>query len=143
MKVREMSEAPQEQQDQKQSGSERLSANLRNPIRGWKGYLLKWAQYMRRKVIMRLLPTSVDGWVNRLDELHLAFFFIFGRFYELSRRLVCLRYVFRSQRPDHKISYSLPGRLLMLKLVFQGFMCLKDLVSCGIESAHQIRKEFS
>ena len=90
-----------------------------------------------------MLPTSIDSIVSVIDEFHLALFFIFGTYYEISRRIAGLRYVFRSERPNHKITYTLPGRLLMLKLLFQFLVVVKNSASCLFSSLKHLRREFT
>lgn len=125
------------------SVSVKLANNKNNPIRAWPGFLRKWWVYFKCNVIANQLPTSIDSIVSVVDEFHLALFFIFGRYYEISRRLTGLLYVFRSERPNHKITYTLPGRLLMFKLLFQFLVVLKNTGSCLWSSFKQLRREFT
>ena len=53
-----------------------------------------------------------------LSQLHLALFFIWGRYYELAKRFTKIIYKYESGlEGQHGITYMRPGRIIMLTIV--------------------------
>eukprot|EP00435_Cladocopium_sp_Y103_P007980 s3899_g2.t1 len=65
----------------------------------------------------RLAPRS--EWWQMAMRLHLAFFYLFGRYHHWAQRLLRLRFISLAERPDRNFTYRLLGLVLTAQLLGQ------------------------
>ncbi|CDW86965.1 peroxisome biogenesis factor 10 [Stylonychia lemnae] len=71
--------------------------------------------------LMNLLPSAYNAFVMQFNQLYLALFFIWGKYYDLTKQVMSIRFKYvPGQEAEHQISYMNPGRLIMLQFVIQG-----------------------
>ena len=69
--------------------------------------------------LLNLLP-DVFSSVKSFGQFHVALFFIWGKYYELSKRLARIAYKYElGAEGQHQISYLRPGRVIMVAIVIQ------------------------
>ena len=75
-------------------------------------------------MLLRLYETfpTVGEVEKSFSHLHLALFFIFGRYYEVVRRFSVFRYIFEKNASKHGIHYANVGRFIMIQIVFSAIV---------------------
>lgn len=63
--------------------------------------------------IVQQLPET-PGLLANIFRLHMTFFFIQGKFFQISKRFSGIRYVLDNKKPDHSINYSRIGYVLLV-----------------------------
>lgn len=78
-----------------------------------------------------------------IQAVTLALFYFNGTYYELTKRLLSLRYVFTHTIPDtpDRAGYEILGVLLVIQLAVQGYFHVRDTLSSGT-SAQRERAAF-
>ncbi len=79
-----------------------------------------------------------------LQAVTLALFYFNGTYYELTKRLLSLRYVFTRDVPDtpDRAGYEVLGVLLVVQLAVQGYMHARDTLSATFAAAPRERAGF-
>ncbi|KAJ4144831.1 hypothetical protein LMH87_003701 [Akanthomyces muscarius] len=74
-----------------------------------------------------------------LQAVTLALFYFHGTYYELTKRLLSLRYVFTRDVPDSpdRAGYEVLGVLLVVQLAVQGYMHARDTLSATLAPARE------
>jgi chloramphenicol O-acetyltransferase len=69
--------------------------------------------------ILSLLPEILFSSLSKnLSQLHLCLFFIWGKYYDVAKRLTGITYKYeQGLEGSHGISYLRPGRFIMLTLL--------------------------
>ena len=69
--------------------------------------------------LLNLVPDIVFSSSHKnFNQLHLALFFVWGRYYEVAKRLTQIIYKYeQGLEGQHGITYLRPGRIIMLTLV--------------------------
>jgi len=69
--------------------------------------------------LLTLVPDLIFSSSHKtFSQLHLALFFIWGKYYELAKRLFKIIYKYESGlEGQHAITYLRPGRIIMLTIV--------------------------
>ncbi|KAI8636090.1 Pex12 amino terminal region-domain-containing protein [Parasitella parasitica] len=80
-----------------------------------------------------------DFVVKNVRPVHLAIFYFFGAYYNFSKRLTGIRYIFTRQLGLHeqRVGYEVLGVLIVLQLLIQGYLTGRK----RIQAAAQLRKE--
>lgn len=80
-----------------------------------------------------------------LQAITLAIFYFNGTYYELSKRLLSLRYVFTRNIPDtpDRAGYEVLGVLLLVQVAVQGYLHIRSAVASGELAALRERNAFS
>ena len=76
-------------------------------------------QMLKAALLSELLPESLQGLIKNFEHFHLALFFIWKRYYQLTRRLSKITYV--KHKPDNQSlihDYLKPGRIIMAQILF-------------------------
>jgi hypothetical protein len=81
-----------------------------------------------------VLPDNAESMVKLFEHLHLALFFVWRHYYELSKRLCGIKYkLFDQSARTQGLSYLKPGRLIIAQLMLSAtvlvFKSLKALVN--------------
>ncbi|CAO0789376.1 unnamed protein product [Mucor circinelloides] len=82
-----------------------------------------------------------DFVVKNVRPVHLAIFYFFGAYYNFSKRLTGIRYIFTRQLGLHeqRVGYEVLGVLIVLQLLIQGYLTARKRV----QAAAQLKKEES
>ncbi|KAK4519546.1 uncharacterized protein ATC70_009782 [Mucor velutinosus] len=82
-----------------------------------------------------------DFVVKNVRPVHLAIFYFFGAYYNFSKRLTGIRYIFTRQLGLHeqRVGYEVLGVLIVLQLMIQGYLTARK----RIQAAAQLKKEES
>ncbi|GAN02866.1 peroxisome biosynthesis protein [Mucor ambiguus] len=82
-----------------------------------------------------------DFVVKNVRPVHLAIFYFFGAYYNFSKRLTGIRYIFTRQLGLHeqRVGYEVLGVLIVLQLLIQGYLTARK----RIQAAAQLKKEES
>jgi len=67
---------------------------------------------------LRTLP-DYDTLVSNLFKLHLCIFFLEGSYFQLSKRVTSIRYIFTKKPQDHLIEYRRIGVLMLIQIVVE------------------------
>ncbi|KAG2207037.1 hypothetical protein INT46_001882 [Mucor plumbeus] len=80
-----------------------------------------------------------DFVVKNVKPVHLAIFYFFGAYYNFSKRLTGIRYIFTRQLGLHeqRVGYEVLGVLIVLQLLIQGFLTARK----RIQAAAQLKRE--
>ncbi|CEP19419.1 hypothetical protein [Parasitella parasitica] len=80
-----------------------------------------------------------DFVVKNVRPVHLAIFYFFGAYYNLSKRLTGIRYIFTRQLGLHeqRVGYEVLGVLIVLQLLIQAYLTGRK----RIQAAAQLKKE--
>eukprot|EP01127_Copromyxa_protea_P015444 TRINITY_DN4442_c0_g1_i2.p1 TRINITY_DN4442_c0_g1~~TRINITY_DN4442_c0_g1_i2.p1 ORF type:complete len:200 (+),score=13.00 TRINITY_DN4442_c0_g1_i2:122-721(+) len=68
-----------------------------------------------RSRLERYLP-SITAFINILKRLHVAIFYFSGSFYDLSKRLFNVRYIFNKKLEEERPQYTILGLLIFVQI---------------------------
>eukprot|EP00347_Sterkiella_histriomuscorum_P019496 403341406 len=98
---------------------DKQNESLREKIKN-DGFKLKFFDIVKVQMV-NLLPSAYSTFVKNFDQLYLTQFFLWGKYYDVSKRLLKIRYKYvPGNESDHTISYINPGRFIMFAFVIQG-----------------------
>ena len=89
--------------------------------------------------LLNLIPDILFGSLTKdFGQMHLALFFIWGKYEEVAKRLTKIIYKYElGQEGQHGISYLKPGRIIMLTIVIQLSIFLFKLIKT-IRTSHKM-----
>jgi hypothetical protein len=79
------------------------------------------------------LPQSIQEIIENMHHLHLCFFFLWGRYYELIRRLFRIRYHI-SSNSNGANSYLRAGRFIMVQILIKLGIFIAKSISALIDA---------
>jgi len=96
------------------------SSNRRIPLlyRKLRHILLKYSIITYNKILQLVL--SSDQYLTTFQKLHLALFYLYGDYLEVTKRICSVRYVLVRQLDIERPSYSLLGVLILIQLGVAG-----------------------
>uniref|UniRef100_A0A6B2LCA1 RING-type E3 ubiquitin transferase n=1 Tax=Arcella intermedia TaxID=1963864 RepID=A0A6B2LCA1_9EUKA len=80
-----------------------------------------------KKLLQKLLP-QITSFLNILGRVHIAVFYFTGNFYEFSKRLVNIKYIFNRNYSEERERFTILGVLIFLQLGITSFIFLKNAI---------------
>ncbi|KAF2076026.1 hypothetical protein CYY_002686 [Polysphondylium violaceum] len=77
-----------------------------------------YQKYPKMYILKEIFP--------KLERLHLAFFYFHGSYFEFSKRLSNIRYIFNRKVDSKRQKYHILGVLIVVQLVLSTFLYLKE-----------------
>jgi Pex2 / Pex12 amino terminal region len=92
--------------------------------------------------LLNLIPDLLFGSLTKnFSQLHLALFFVWGRYYELAKRVTRIVYKYeKGLEGQHGINYLRPGRIIMFTIVVQLAIFLFKVIK-ATRTSYQIYKK--
>ena len=119
--------------DYLQSKTNDLNAKMSNP-----SVSVSFLQILKVELLNLVPGVLFSNSVKNFGMLHLALFFLWGRYYELSKRIARVVYKYElGAEGQHQISYLNPGRVIMITIVIQLTMFAVEIVRC-IRKSYQL-----
>jgi len=91
--------------------------------------------------LLNLIPDLLFGTLTKnFSQVHLALFFVWGKYYEMAKRMTKIIYKYEAgQEGQHGISYLRPGRIIMFTIIIQLSIFAFKLIKT-IKSAYTMSK---
>jgi len=88
-------------------------------------------------LIPRVAPHLRDL-LPKLQRLHLAFFYFSGRFYDFSKRMTNIRYIFNGKQDQQRAKYHILGVLILLQFGLSFLIFTKEKLGTLRQSTSQV-----
>ena len=89
----------------------------------------------RMRVWLRTNQAQASQWLLLLPQLHLALFYVYGRHFQVSKRVSGATYVYIGSSFQPRPYYGIMGVLLLLQIAAQVWQLTRCVVACAVEGA--------